>query len=77
MMTPIPGSIVIPTLGVPSTLVSIGTQAVLASAVCVGASLLLAWAVTMLQRRHQPASRSRSSSWETLAERLHLVRHAT
>lgn len=73
MMTPIPGSILIPMLGVPSTLASIDTHAVLSAVVCVGASLLLAWAVTVLQRRPQRLS----SSWETLAERLHLVRHAT
>ena len=72
MMTPIPGSILIPTLGMPSTLASIDTAA-LAAVVCVGASLLVAWAVTVLQRRPQRTSRS----WETLAERLHLVRHAT
>ena len=72
MMTPIPGSILIPMLGVPSTLASIDTHAVLSAVVCVGASLLLAWATTMLQRRPQRVSRS----WATLAERLHL-RHAT
>jgi len=75
MMTPIPGSVVIPMLGVPSTLASIDTHAVLSAVVCVGASLLLAWAVTTMQRRLQRPSRSRS--WGTLAERLHLARHAT
>ena len=74
MMTPVPGSVVIPMLGVPSTLASIDTHAVLAAAVCVGASLLAAWMVTVLQRRPQRAARSRS--WEILVERLHLARHA-
>jgi hypothetical protein len=74
MMTPIPGSVVIPMLGVPSTLVSIDTHAVAAAAVCVGASLLLAWTVTCLQRR--PQRTAPSHSWGTLAERLHLARHA-
>jgi hypothetical protein len=73
MMTPIPGSVVIPMLGVPSVLASIDTHAVLAASACVGASLLLAWAVTVLQRRPQRTSRS----WEALAARLHLARHAT
>jgi len=74
MMTPIPGGFAIPMLGVPSMLASIDTHAVAAAAVCVGASLLLAWAVMHLQRRPQRAS-SRHS-WGALAERLHLARHA-
>ena len=57
MMTPIPGSVVIPMLSVPSTLVSIDTHAVAAAAVCVGASLLLAWTVTCLQRLTGDAQR--------------------
>jgi hypothetical protein len=73
MMTPIPGSVVIPMLGVPSVLASIDTHAVLAATACVGASLLLAWAVTLFQRRPQRTS----SSWEALAARLHRPRHAT
>ena len=75
MMTPIPGSVVIPMLGMPSVLASIDTHAALAATACVGASLLLAWAVTVLQRRPQRSSRSRS--WEAIATRLHLPRHAT
>ena len=75
MMTPVPGSIMIPMLGVPSTLASIDTHAVAAAAVCVGASLLLAWAVTLLQRR-PPQRVPGSRSWEGLAARLHLARHA-
>ena len=75
MMTPIPGSVVIPMLGVPSVLASIDTHAVFAATACVGASLLLAWAVTVLQRRSQGSPRSRSL--ETIAARLHLARHAT
>ena len=75
MMTPIPGSVVIPMLGVPSVLASIDTHAALAAVTCVGASLLLAWAVTVLQRRSQRPSRS--GSWEALAARLRLARHAT
>jgi hypothetical protein len=71
MMTPIPGSVVIPMLGVPGTLASIDAHAVAAAAVCVGASLVLAFAVTLVQRWPQ-----RSHSWGTLAERLHLARHA-
>ena len=42
MTTPIPGSIVIPMLGVPGTLASIDAHAVAAAAACVGASLVLA-----------------------------------
>jgi len=74
MTTPIPGSFAVPMLGVPSTLASIDASAVAAAAACVGASLLLAWAVMHLQRR--PQRISSSHSWGTLAERLHLVRHA-
>jgi hypothetical protein len=74
MMTPVPGSVVIPMLGVPSTLASIDVHALAAAAVCVGASLLAAWTVTVLQRRPQRAPRSRS--WGTLVERLHPARHA-
>ncbi|HWP66033.1 MAG TPA: hypothetical protein VNO26_08990 [Candidatus Limnocylindria bacterium] len=62
-------------LEAPSTLVSIDAQALAAAAVCVGASLLLASVAAFLQRRPQLAWRP---GWmETLAERVHLVRHAT
>jgi hypothetical protein len=61
-------------LGVPSMLASIDTYAVAAAAVCVGASLLLAWTVMHLQRR--PRQVSSGHSWGALAERLHLARHA-
>jgi membrane protein DedA with SNARE-associated domain len=74
MMIPVPGSVVIPMLGVPSTLASIDARAVAAAAVCVVVSLLAAWTVIMLQRR--PGRAARSRSWGTLAERLHLARHA-
>jgi len=74
MMIPVPGSVVIPMLGVPSTLASIDTRAVAAAAVCVVVSLLAAWTVIMLQRR--PGRAARTRSWGALAERLHLARHA-
>jgi hypothetical protein len=57
MTFPIPGSTLIPTLGVPSTLMSLDLHAVAAAAVCVGASLLLAWTVTLLQQHQHRAMR--------------------
>jgi hypothetical protein len=71
MTFPVPGSAMIPTLGVPSTLVSIDAHAVAAAAACVGASLLLAWTVTLLQR-HQ----DRTMGTHEPSAVLPLARHA-
>ena len=74
MITPIPGSLVIPMLGVPSTLVSIDAHAVMAAVACVGASLVLAAVVMYLQRRSTPIHRPHV--WDIVVERCHTVRHA-
>jgi len=50
MMFLVPGSHLIPTFGVASTLVSVDAHAVLAAAACVGASLMLAAAAMRIQR---------------------------
>jgi hypothetical protein len=59
MIFPVPGSFVIPTLGVPTPLVSLDAHAVLTAIACVGMSLTVSWAVMALQRRsvHRPRSR--------------------
>ena len=48
--------VMIPMLGMSTTLASIDTYAVAAAAVCVGVSLLLAWTVMHVQRRHDHRS---------------------
>ena len=58
MIFPVPGSFVIPTLGVPTPLVSLDAHAVLTALACVGMSLAVSWGVMALQRR--PAHRTRS-----------------
>ena len=67
----IPGSAVVPMLGVSATLVSIDAHAVAAAAACVGASLLLAWTVMLLQRHEERTTTPRVSKAV-----LPLARHA-
>ena len=59
MIFPVPGSFVIPTLGVPTPLVSLDAHAVLTALACVGMSLVVSWGVMALQRRPTHRTRSR------------------